>query len=337
MKRSIELRLKITEIDLHHWMPTDQDAIVFPFQKGKLKGIVSLNLDPEAVKPDYVVYGSGEQDWDVLPGSCNQVIVRIEAECDGEVSDREFLSAAQALTARYLNKMLSYVRIELGQYWISLTRISEWGLYYFLLQAQAKWMDGHSEQVLDSWDIALATPPISDFYDHSLALDKTRWESISHFIQEESEHDLAKMLMANAKQHFEDGNYRMAAVEALTSLDVGLTPFVRKRCKERGISYTKYDKTSRRIFISDYLRVLLPLVLGKQELNTWLRTNSEHGLTGQFILDECLQLNSVRNAIVHQGKIPEEKDIERIKRGIEASELLLSFVKEAGGKHLPME
>ena len=119
--------------------------------------------------------------------------MRIEGECDDEVTDKEFLRIAQALTAKYLNNMLSHIRIELGQYWVSLIRISEWNLNYFLLQANAKWVDEHGgAEVLQGLDKVLATPPLSDFYYRRPALDKTRWESISRSIEGEPDHDVAE-------------------------------------------------------------------------------------------------------------------------------------------------
>jgi len=342
MKRTLELRLKIPEIDLNYWMPTDQDALTFPFREGNLKGVISLNLDPEAVDYDYV-----EDVADRLrkvPLSCSQVVLRIEGECDDEVTDEEFLEIAQALTAKYLNDMLSYIRTELGQYWGSLIRISEWGLNEFLLQANAKWVDERGEtEVLQEIEKVFAIPLPSDFYYRSLGLDKTRWGSISRYIQERPDRDLTKILMANAKQHFEDGDYRMAAVEAVAALEVKLPRFFIERCKSRGVLGDSGASLPSKPQIG-YCLILLRLILPEQELDVWLHVKQaqfadspllfsslESDITGKGIVDACIKLNTIRNKVVHERKIPQQEDIKDIKRGIEAVEWLLNFIRDVGG------
>lgn len=357
MHKAVQLRLAVPEISLYYWMPGDEDDLTFEFRRGNITGSIYINLDPEAVEYDDLTDTAG--DWFRVPLSCSRVVVRIEAECNGETTDRQFLEAAKERADKHLNDMLTYVRCELGQYWVGSMRISDWNLNYFLDRADAQWIHEQGQtRVLEgvtNWsaslsDRAFETPRISDFYS-VVSLDKDKWDRIAGFVRGgEPYADLARTLMANAKRYFDEGEYRMAAVEAVTALDVLLPSFVQERVLAHPLP--------RRPTIG-WTLPLLPLVLRDKELDDWLpRVElvplgevtkdtpadaesepslesphspwivADHGIQGKTVIDRCVSLNSLRNTIVHKGKVPEcKQDIDTIRWGIQAAELLVEFVR----------
>ncbi|HUW95122.1 MAG TPA: hypothetical protein VMW58_05000 [Anaerolineae bacterium] len=361
MHKAVQLRLAVPEISLHYWMPGDEDDLTFEFRRGNITGSIYINLDPEAAEYDDLMDTGG--DWFRVPLSCSRVVVRVEAECNGETTDREFLEAAKERADKHLNDMLTYVRCELGQYWVGSMRISDWNLNYFLDRADACWIEGHDQtRVLEGINKAFALPPdrafetpeISDFYS-TVSLDRAKWDRIATFVREGKPYaDLTRTFMANAKRYFDEGEYRMATVEAVTALDVLLPTFVRERLQERAIRLP----SARAPHIA-WTLALLPLVLRDKELDDWLPRlelvplgevakeipadvesepslespaspwiTAEHDLQGKDVIDRCVSLNSLRNKIVHDGKVPQSKqDIDTIRSGIQAAELLVEFVR----------
>ena len=342
MQRTLELRIKTPEIHLASWLPTDQDALKFPFKRDKVAGTISLNLDrdAEAVEWDFEVDEDGEGCR--VPICCERIIVRIEGKYVGdEVTETEFLKIAQVLTAEYVNKLLLFIRAELGQYWVKpVYDMSRWNLNYFLDETDARWVSEQGEVAVVKRGI-LVPPGASRFYGRSAQLDESGWESIRRLIQQGQEPDLMRRLIANAREHFEDGDHRMAAVEAITALESKLKSFVRRRCKARGISHNKFDSTDQKLYLSDYLKVLLPLNLDKDELDAWVQKQlaslsksslpiPKESLNGKLIIERCITLNKIRNDIVHGQKIAlSADDIKCIKQGLEAVEWLLAFIEEA--------
>ncbi len=343
MKRTLQLHLEIPKIALKAWVPGDQDDLIFPFEKGKLRGTVFLNLDPQCVAYDDLEFDGFDADGKesfrpVGPLVCSRVVMRVEGRSADHVTEEEFAEVAQQLTEEYLNRMLSYVRAELQQYWVDSTPIAKRKVNDFLRYARAKWIDelGESTKAYRGvgFGIMHLIPGSDHFYDHCVELDEIKWQDVRAYIRrKEDNYTLSKTLLANAKQHFERGQYRVAAVEALSALEVALFPFVRERCERRGISRAK------RKGMSVHLNELLPSVLDKDELNHWLNRRMPggpegNGQKGEDIIGACIHLNKFRNKIVHEGKMPEAADIERIKQGIGAAERLLDFIRAVATSEL---
>lgn len=342
MKRTLQLHLEIAKIALKGWVPGDQDDLTFPFEKGKLKGTVCLNLDRQGLDYDDLDFDGLDADGKesfrpVGPAVCSRVVIRVEGRSADHVTEEEFAEVAQQLTDEYLNRMLSYVRAELQQYWVNLTPIAKRKANDFLRHARAKWIDELGESTKAYRAVGIGIRPLipgsDNFYDHCVELDEIKWQDIRAYIRhKEDNYTLSKTLLANAKQHFERGQYRVAVVEALSALEVALFPFVKERCERRGISRTKLKDVDDKLTMSVHLKVLLSLVLDKDELDDWLNRRMPgapegNGRKGEDMIGACIHLNKFRNKIVHEGRMPEAHDIERIKQGIAAAEGLLDFIR----------
>ena len=120
MKRLLKLQVEIPKIEmvdgfgvpLDYWVPSHEHALTFELEEEEFEGLISLYLDPEGVELEWDTH-----DWATVleyPLSCTQIAVLIEAECEESVTEKQFLAMAQRQTHRYLNGILSYVRVELG-------------------------------------------------------------------------------------------------------------------------------------------------------------------------------------------------------------------------------
>lgn len=332
MTRTLELRVRIPPILLRGWIPGEEDSIGVAFRKDGLSGEMSLRFDPESVEPE-----EWYEDGVVGEASCDRMIVRIEGQCEGDISEEAWLHICQELTDQYMNRLLLYIKSELQQYWVTTVPISEWNLRLFIARTSARWIDeaGHTE--LEPRHAAVIIDlPVMEFYDRRLTLDIGAWEHIGSWIQaEEADHALlAKTALANAKRSFEQHNYGMAAVDTVTALDLAVPRFVEERCRRQSISLPRRPSIG-------WALPLLPLVMPTQELESWISQqdawlrrpirNSLEGLdsTGQLITAQCIELNRLRNKIVHEAYDPRgDADIECIKQGVLAAEWLLGFIAQ---------
>jgi hypothetical protein len=348
MQRVIELCVKIPEIVLTHWFPDEQDALSFPLDK--IKGTITLNLDPESVKVlDYEIDDDGEQ-YPISYG-CNSVLVRIEGQMSESKTEREFLNEICELAVEYINRLLSFFRNEMGQYWINLLHIHKGGLSWFLTESGAKWVDesGTTKVTIGGITVPPGFEQADFFYRHvrESEIDEQEWKKIRDFIKRGESSDLAKRLIVNAEQHFADGDLRMATVEAIAAFEVGLPSFVQERLESKHIAFRKYI-SNRELYAYDYVVLLLPLTLQAGELDDWMmhhgrsrhpelfiHVHHSRKSADEAILDTCKKLNAVRNNIVHGGKKKVKKYYEpareEVEQGIEAIRGLLDFIEYAKG------
>lgn len=298
------------------WTDAPENQLKFEYREGGVEGTIALNLDfMQMTDWDSVFDESGKLVTNV-PLACRRILVIIDAECNERVTEMEFLKTAQRLTDRYVNKMLSYVRVELSQHWVTPLSISEWGVRHFLYQGLAElYEDGRPVDLLDRIMVWDRTQGDRSFDDRGAALYKSRREAVRAFIQEGGDPPPERELIASAKQHFVTSEYRVAAVEGVSALELGLEQFVRKRCKERRIS-RKYRDVSGEFGVSVLLKLLLPLELSDKELGCC-----------RGLINRCDKLRKVRNKVVHDGSSPNQREINDIRQGIKAAEDLLDFIK----------
>lgn len=344
MGRVLRLRFDIPDIALDNWAPREADTIDLAFDEEGLRGTISLDVPSESVETEWAFDERG-QPLVEYPIACSQLEVRIEADWGTDWAENEpCLEVAQQLTDRCVTRVLWHLAVQFGQYWVGSLPIREWSLRYFLIAGNALWLDESGESpVLGEKDAMFAFPPFRDVWESSLALSRARWKELGHAMEGEHEPEPSRSLMANAKRHFGNGEYRAAVVEAVAALEVGLSPLIRQRCKKKGISHRKFKDVSRDFGVATYLKVLLPLVADHQELEAWRLTrrgrladslvplpSAPQEFEGAASIEACIDLNGIRNNIVHEGWIPAGgKDLRDIRRGIRGADWLVDFAAGA--------
>jgi len=340
VEQTVKFHIKTPRIQIDSDLDDWDRSLKFPFRHGDVEGVVSLCLDPDEYE---MGYHSEDEQESFFPIACGGVIVYVNGRSENEFARPYFLEIAHKLAVEYMSKFVTYLATQLGQYWIDLGRMPELKLAHFLDQTKAKWIDGKNESSVlfdggrdgetHQWAI-ISESEKSDFYYRADSLDEKHWNGFYLYVSDERfASDLTKTLIANAKRYYEMGDYGMAAVQAVTALDVSVEPFVEQRCKLRNISGRQFKESQR--FLAEYLKVLLPLVLQENEIGRWIGikypgsvTKSEMPKwTGEVVLESCIVINSIRNAVAHRGKF-EKTNIPKVHQGIEAAELLLEFMIE---------
>jgi len=336
----------------------------FAYEREGIVGTVSINLDQRDVRwdvSDYHDSETGATDVVTLPVACGQLIVRIQGLYDSlsisqesssssealsgpfaalfarepprySPADLRFLAVAHNLAVEYASKFVDFVNTELGQYWVNLGHMPEWGMWYFYLETGARWVDSEDggHVIADGW-LALEAeeeePAPPAFYYQAKGLDETHWRKMQHSLESVSPPDLSNRLILNAKRHLASGNYRMATVEGVAALEVKLASFIKRRSQEKGVSNSTWKTYSAQLGIAMLLRLLWPIVLEKDELKTWLKSKRLGDTDADAIVQQCLDLNGLRNHVVHDGADP-SSGTEIIELGIQAVEKILEFIQE---------
>lgn len=351
MKRRVRFKLTTPHIELKSWKPASEDALTFSYKQDDIVGTVFVSLDDKAIAWDgrsgYLETG---EPWEVVePIACSRIVVCVEG-CYSDVEsadtgtpsasttptsipgflgkpegekpvDVKFLVVAHRLAIEYASRFIYYLKSELGQYWVDLGQVRDWGMWTFLTQTGARWIDDNGVES------EIKVPPFAHLAEEedqpgavfqygARNLDESHWLDMQRSLERGALPEVATILLSDAKQCLANGDYRMASVEAISALESKLVRFVEQRCKERGISnqiWKDYGKGS----IAAYLKFLLPLVLRQTELESV-----------RDAIERCLRLNGVRNKVVHEGDDPISKK-EVIEQGIEAVECMLGFVQAA--------
>ncbi len=345
MQRTVKFHIKIPAFEITHpqnphvYPGIDEKVMLhFPFKWDNIEGTISISLDP-----DEYGWGAGfdEDGEEVIefPVECGGVIVCVSGRSDNDFEPAEFLEIAHNLAVEYMGKFTAYLAVQLDQYWIHLGQLPYWNVSHFLLETKATWInEGNESRVLDKRPPFLPNmKEYSDFRSHFIPLDEERWNGFYLYLSDErfSAHDVAKSSMSNAKRYFDNGDYPLAAVQAVTALDLIVGPFVERLCQKKGISKNNLEEVDKKLFIADYLKVLLPLVLQNDKLDAWLKEKFVPAFESQTatqwtsiaVLEKCIALNRIRNKVAHQGKF-EQSEIVPVRQGIEATELLLEFIEE---------
>lgn len=353
MRRRVKLRLAIPPIELESWKSTGVDPLTFSFEYEDIVGVVLVSLDDEAIDWDFylgVDPATGEQ-WEGKKAiACHRIIVCIDGDspetesvdndkpaassASGDIFDflvepeREdpanvkFLLVARKLAIEYIDRFVYYLRSELGQYWVDLGEVRNWGIWTFLTQTDARWVDD------DGIESRIKKPPLFDLVEeenqpgmafryNARSLNGFHWLNMQQQLEKAIFPEVTMNLLNNAKNCLMNGDYRMASVEAISALESRLVGFIEKRCKARGISNTAWQGYKREVGITVALKLLLPLVIEQKELESI-----------RDAVNECLKLNSVRNDVVHEGDNPVAKT-KVIEKGIEAVQRILEFVRVA--------
>jgi hypothetical protein len=146
---------------------------------------------------------------------------------------------------------------------------------------------------------------------------------------------MAPRLLADARKHLYQGDRRAAAIEAVTAMEASLEPFIRRRCRDKGVTSSALDNYDKTHFIGDYLKLLLPLILAPGELQAYLATRLKevycvpYAVQEENILEWCVELNRVRNDAVHRGLDPA---FEAVDKGLFAADLLVAFAAQQAPK-----
>lgn len=254
IKQTIELQIRVPPIELGSWTPNTR-ALEFAYQHEDITGNIFIHLDEDQIEWDYTSYTdpeTGESEGVKQPLSCSRIIIRVEGLYDNKPAinmslstleklpflseptyspaELNFLTVAHDLTIEYMSNFVDYINFELGQYWVNLGRMSEWGMWYFYRETNAKWIEtdsGHKGSVVAGASQIIAAidegPTLPAFYSKSKGLDEVYWKKMRDSLKETQRRGLANRLILNAKRYLANGDYRTATIESIDALEVRLS------------------------------------------------------------------------------------------------------------------
>ncbi len=200
------------------------------------------------------------------------------------------------LTVERLNRLLSYVRSEKGQYWLEDYPIEprRMGYYFSRFKARVKTKNS-SEWIL--WRPTLTDTIQSQLPDETRLIDRNDWMQVREFVSSSGKPDLVGELLAGAEALANSGHRRGALTEAMTALEVAISRFSRSPDADSefgslfagrlGLDSLKGQIS--RLGLTATLNYLFPLIFPEDQLPT-------------EILRSCQEANTQRQNVVHEGQ-----------------------------------
>jgi hypothetical protein len=219
-------------------------------------------------------------------------------------------------TLTYFNRLIAYVRIQSGQYWLEEYPINmenmrsdywKFGAKVFYDNEGIKWYSSEKPQLLTLGPLHL------DRY-----LDELSWSKASEFMKSSERPDLAKDILVRAELLADLGHSRSSIINAITSLEVVINKFaknIQEECFDSSLSsrmnIKSLNKHIDRLGLSWTLGYLFPIIFTENQVPSCL-------------LKTCQEAINVRNNVVHQGQ--RHVDKEKLANYLEAIRKLCDFL-----------
>lgn len=206
------------------------------------------------------------------------------------------------LTIERLNRLLSFVRSEKGQYWLEDYPIDLGQMASTFTRFKASVRTEDSEWT--RWVPSNTHTIRSQVPDETRLIDRDDWANIREFVSSSGKPDLVGELLSGAEALAKSGHRRSALTEAITALEVAVSRFSRNpnadskfgpRFAER-LSLRSLKGQVSRLGLTATLSYLFPLIFSEDQLPT-------------EVLRPCQEAITQRQNVVHQGQrdVDEEK------------------------------
>jgi hypothetical protein len=224
---------------------------------------------------------------------------KIQIIRDSKKGDEKYVNLINRLIKKLIypavSEFIERIRTNFGQFWIK--QIPKYDSRYYSLGYYAshilnmKWsLDGGKK-----WNIFDPDPPDvskATFYalphpDYKQFLNKKDWQSIS---TTKSSNKSSNILLIRAHRLYEEGDLRLAFIEAVTALELSIHEFIRKR------SQTKMLIKSSEAFYGLPLRTQLTVLCSSLEK------------ISRDQIENSIKAIDIRNDIVHRGLNPKNED-----------------------------
>lgn len=139
---------------------------------------------------------------------------------------------------------------------------------------------------------------------------------IEKSIKDKEEIPLWSDLLLNAEQYLYQADYRHCVLESVIALELVISEFIVKKCKEKGITENEAEDFIRNVGLTGNVKVSVKLLLE----NTTLPSEDA--------FDKCQSGITIRNAIVHKGRnsVARKEAEDTFKYGQEMMKFLSKFL-----------
>jgi hypothetical protein len=183
----------------------------------------------------------------------------------------------------YVNRLIEVVRSVTKQ--LQLQRIRNYGVAFY----DAAYWDGKGDPpfMRQIRGEALLKMPKHD----SKSFPPEQVQSIKDILATELPVDASEVFMPNAKDEVFTEDYRRAIVDAVTSLDVRLSGFIRQRCKNLGVGEDTVNGFITAEGLARNLEVVLPMLAPSSNP------------PDKKLLSKCKGAITIRNKVLHEGRL----------------------------------
>jgi hypothetical protein len=201
------------------------------------------------------------------------------------------------ITFKYLNRLVSYVRNEKGQYWLE-----QYGLNLDVMSSINVELKAQARIEKEGTDWFRWNPPAIDcitieLQDDARYVKQDEWREIIRFVGSQARPALVRELLSNADNLAGNGHRRSAIIEAVTALEVAVSEFSKSAKFDEILEAKSAARIDTNAFASQVnhmgfsgtLRYLLPVLFREEVLPTSL-------------LSTCYEAIAIRGNVVHEGQ-----------------------------------
>lgn len=196
----------------------------------------------------------------------------------------------------YLNRLISYVRFEKGQFWLNeFPKDYDMHSYYIHFDAKAKILEDGAQWF--RWRPTHTIHMNSNInLDIKCYLEELEWDGVKEFIFSKTRPNLVLELLSKAENLARNDHRRNAIIDSVSALEIALFAFSKNPSKTilnnyRGIrdSFESLQKHIEHLGFSSSIRYLVPILF-----------NNEQILTED--LQNCSTAIEIRNNVIHHGQ-----------------------------------
>jgi hypothetical protein len=307
----------VSSFTFHYWLPMTEDEFItvcddditltFWFDMTCLSHVTPID---EGELSNHVNVLAGKVYVDVTVSDLAEELVDFIMHTDYYRRDRETQNPRErrllaeygslgkrvyAFTIHHVNRLISYARVQKGQYWLEQYREDTRDVAGAFMSFAAKARTDNADWV--RWKPFITYHINVPLMDASRFISRDDWEKAGEFVRASSRPPLVGELLAGAESLAGNGYRRSALTEAVTALEVAVAEFSRQPQADQAFGSVYADRMDvtalknqvNHLGLSATVRYLLPLLFTEEQIPT-------------ETLNACQTAVTRRQMIVHEGQ-----------------------------------
>lgn len=222
--------------------------------------------------------------------------------------DMQLHDKAKEQVLRFLNRFIETSRYVTEKYWLGPAR------YQDLLSYKAVYYDGKTQYPIKPSPTDSKPNEIKSKIDHPFKLDEKKYGQLINSLKNESELDLSKIFIMNAKNSCLHEDFRNAIIQSVIALEIVLYEFIKFQGEKMKIPTKTLSSSIKEIGLTGNIFAILKIL------------TVDHKQIDPEIIQDCKGAIKIRNKILHQGL----RDIHSTdtEKRIISIEHLISYLKD---------
>lgn len=296
---NLELTLKLDSPAVFHlWLPQEaSDAVVHETEGTTVRFIFESSRGKTTEELSKTV----NNDSDVLRVSVHKqisnelstIIKNRPGPSDRSDQYRQLGDQIQNMIVERANRLIGYLRVRTGQYWLSELKTDPMNPGQFFMHAETvSKLDG---QLVDFDPDQRLLKVVGGFYGPERSVHREQWEDVRAFVSGETRLPLIELLLSNARKLASQGLSRNALIDAVTALEVAVNRFAEESGHHLNSRFRSVDSSTgsikslmEKVGLRGAFAVAIPLLLTEEEFPAKL-------------VNICKDAIELRNNLIHNG------------------------------------